>query len=463
MLPPDVVDVSRAAPAGASGDRADPAPWHIEAAWVTLIILALINFLNYVDRYVIAALVPFLTAPQSGGGLGLSHTQAGALATAFTVVHSLASIPLGIAADRWLRKGLIALGVGVWSFATAAAGLARSFAHIFAARAAVGIGEATYAPAASALISERFAPALRARALGIFQLGMVVGGGTGIVIGGEVAKHWGWRAAFWVVGAPGLLLAFLALLIHEPRRTRRQKPASLSPAGSLRLDAATPGSVPAVIWINLAGILITFFSGAILFWGPQFILRVRYHGDKAFIDHVVRNFGPLAVVAGLAGTLVGSFLADRMEKVRPGSGRLLTVAVGVFASVPCIAVALQTQLAWLQYGGLVLGVFFNVWYVGPILACLHDVVAPHLRATVTGAYLCLIHLLGDGPSPILVGALDDLTGSLRVGLLIAAGIMAVGGVAALLAMRGSRQVALIKAAQQHVGGSGPGPRPPQSS
>jgi MFS family permease len=151
--------------------------WAITSPTALLVILALINFLNYVDRMVISGLVPFLQDRRDG--LGLTSSEVGLLQGAFMVVHSLASIPLGLLADRFLRRRLIAIGVGLWSLATAAAGFAANFLQIFVARAAVGIGEATYAPAASALISDRFKPEQRARALGAFQLGMVLGGAVG--------------------------------------------------------------------------------------------------------------------------------------------------------------------------------------------------------------------------------------------------------------------------------------------
>jgi MFS family permease len=309
---------SSATPVPAVEPGAPPAKWWtIQSPGTILVVLALINFLNYVDRMVLSPLVPFLKDPVEKGGLGLSSSQAGLLQTAFMVVHSLASIPLGIVADRYLRTRVIAIGVGLWSLATAAAGFARSFAQIFVMRAAVGIGEATYAPAASALISERFSRAARARALGVFQLGMVFGGAVGLIAGGVVAATWSWRAAFFVVGAPGLMLTALVLCIREPRRARGKavRPATgPRPSGSAAFAVTTPEGMSAALWINVAGILITFFTGAIMFWAPQFILDARYGGDKAFLKIVSMQFGTIAVVAGIAGVMAGAFVADRLER-----------------------------------------------------------------------------------------------------------------------------------------------------
>lgn len=411
-----------------------------------LIVLALINFLNYADRQVMAPLVSLLQKSRADGGLSLSDGEAGALQTAFMVVHSLMSIPMGIFADRFLRRKMIAVGVGVWSLATAGAGFAQSFAQLFLARAAVGVGEATYAPAASTLISDKFPPASRARALGVFQLGMVIGGATGVVMGGIVGGSWGWRAAFYVVGLPGLLLAVVAWLIREDRRAPAPKgaPVDAPPASSLAIDVQHMVRSPAVVWINVAGILITFFTGAFIYWLPTFLLRYHYGGDTNQLKTVSVTFGILATVAGAIGVLAGSLIADRLEKRRPGAGRLLTVAIGTFASVPCALVGFLAQDITLVYIACGVGVFFNVWYVGPILAALHDVVPPRYRGTATGAYLLLVHLLGDAFSPWIVGAISGATQSLKLGLAVAAGLLTVGGFAALLAIPHAVRLSRLK-------------------
>jgi MFS family permease len=421
----------------ASTDRGQDPGWRFSSPITILVVLALINFLNYVDRMVIAPLVPFLRADVAEGGLGLSSEQIGLLQTAFMAVHSLASIPLGLLADRWVRKRLIAFGVGSWSIATALAGLAGSFTQIFFARAAVGVGEACYAPAATSLISEKFSEGARARALGVFQVGMVFGGAIGVISGGLVAGEWGWRAAFFVVGIPGLLLAVVAMLIHELPR-----PAAMMTR--TKLGNLTSFINPAVVWINVCGILVTAFTGAVMFWGPDFIIRYHYGDDLSHIQAVSVSFGTVATVAGVGGTIAGSLLADRLEKRMPGSGRLIAIAIGVFLSAPCAALGFIVKDPTLLYAALGLGVFFNVFYVGPILASLHGVVAPDRRGLATGTYFLVIHLLGDAISPTIVGILDEAY-SLRVGLLLMTGVLALGGLAALAAIPTAREIARSRA------------------
>jgi MFS transporter, Spinster family, sphingosine-1-phosphate transporter len=433
-----------------------PVP-RIVSPTATLLVLTLINFFNYVDRYVLAPLIPFLEQPVAEGGLGLSGTQVGLLQTAFMVVHSVASIPLGILGDRWVRPKVIAMGVGLWSLATAAAGFARSYGELFVARAAVGIGEAAYAPAASALISERFSAASRARALGIFQLGMLVGTAVGMVAGGVVGSAFGWRWAFFLVGFPGLILTVLALWLRDDRRPRVPRgtvypaagdapgatPGPAAGGASLGLRAATPGVRPALVLINLAGILITFFVGAVGFWVISFIVHYHYDGDTARVGEATLLFGVIGTAAGVGGALAGSFVADRIERRRPGAGRLIAIAIGALVGAPCAAFGLLAEDLAVLIVALTIGVFFISWYVGPVMAALHDVVPADRRATATGAYLFLVHALGDGISPGIVGVLKDLA-SLQVGLLVTLIPLALGALAALAAVPFSVRVAAAK-------------------
>src|SRR5262249_19974352 len=165
---------------------------------------------------------------------------------------------------------------------------------------------------------------------------------------------------------------------------------------------------------------------------------------------VTTVFGPIVLAGSIIGTVAGSFLADRLESWRPGNGRVLTVAIGVFGATPCVLVALSSHHAGVIYTSLFLGAPFAAFYVRAILAALHDGVPPELRATVTGAYFFAIHLLGDSISPVIVGRIYDLTQSLRYGLLVATGALLLGGAASLLALPGARRVALAKARQHAI-------------
>ncbi len=405
---------------------------YIVSPWAILFILAFINFLNYVDRLVIGGLVPILQQPVADGGLGLSGTQTGLLQSAFMWVHSVASIPLGIVADRYMRKKLIALGVGVWSVATALAGFAQNFGQLIVSRASVGIGEATYAPAATSLISDSFSAKSRARAMGVFQAGMAFGGGVGIVVGAAVGDAWGWRAAFFMVGVPGLLLTAAALAIAErPRPPLDPELAAKKMTREIRLVLRSKG----VLWIYAAGVLITFMVGALVFWGTEFVVRYHYAGDAGAADTVAVTFGPIVIFSSVVGAIVGSMLADRLETRVPGRGRLLVVALGPLLGMPFVVVGLWTGNLVLLYVSLGIGSMLNSFYLGPVLAALHDCVGQAAQATSTGFYFFIVHFLGDAISPPVVGIVSDATESLRVGMTVAAAAAVLGGLAALAGLR----------------------------
>jgi MFS transporter, Spinster family, sphingosine-1-phosphate transporter len=412
--------------------------FRVRSAAGLLTLLALINFLNYVDRMILAPLVEILKQPVHRGGLGLTSAQAGLLQTAFMVVHSVASIPLGYVADRYARRYLIAIGVGVWSVATTLAGFARTFAQLFAARAAVGIGEATYAPAASALISERFPPERRARALGIFQLGMGLGSAAGYFAGAFIAPVFGWRAAFFVVGLPGLLLVASMFLVDDETMACPARAAVVEPAAREKLGLALPA------WIIATGVLVTFFIGAVGFWGMPYVLRAHFDGNTHRMGQVAVQFGIPAAIATLSGMIAGAVAADRLERLKPGVGRLITIAVSVLIGVPLAMVGILLTHKVPQILVISAGVFFLAWYVGPILAALHESVPVRFRGTATGIYFFAVHALGDGISPPIVGMLDDMTGSLRPGLLLAVALAAIGGLCCVAAIASVRRAPELK-------------------
>lgn len=178
-------------------------------------LLALINVLNYLDRNIVFALFEPIK-----DDLGLSDTELGWIGSAYVIVYALAAVPLGVLADLKSRRAVIAVGVSVWSAFTAVGGLARHFWHLFLARAMVGVGEASYSPAAQSLIADYFPGRGRAFALGIFWGGLALGGVAGIWLGGELEHLYGWRAAFLAVGIPGFILAMLAAQLRDPARAR---------------------------------------------------------------------------------------------------------------------------------------------------------------------------------------------------------------------------------------------------
>ncbi len=181
-------------------------------AW-TLFVLFLLNALNFFDRSILGAIVEPLRREWS-----LSDAQVGWIGTAFTLLYAVVGLPLGRLADRAVRTRLLGAGALLWSAMTALSGLATSFASLFASRLGVGVGEAVCAPAAASLIGDLFPSERRGRATAVFMLGLPIGLGLSYAVGGAVAQAWGWRAAFFVAGLPGLAVAALCLALPEPPR-----------------------------------------------------------------------------------------------------------------------------------------------------------------------------------------------------------------------------------------------------
>src|SRR5215469_9826016 len=228
--------------------------------WQVLTILMLVNFVNYVDRQVIFSLFPFIRHD-----FALSYQQLGALATAFTVVLSLSTFPLGMLADRFSRRFVVSGGVLFWSAATFLSGFAGSFRSLLGARALVGVGEAAYAPAGAAMLSGTFPKEVRTRIQGACDIGMFAGGATGIALGGIMAQSFGWRMAFFFVGIPGLLLGLSAMRLPNPARSRSQ--AAIALGELLR--------VPAYLAVLAAGWFSSFAGYTYIAWGPDLIEEVK--------------------------------------------------------------------------------------------------------------------------------------------------------------------------------------------
>ncbi len=179
-----------------------------------LAVLSFINLFSYLDRYVVSALIESL----KNSNLGLSDANLGSLMTGFLVVYTLTAPIFGALGDRRSRPRLIALGVGCWSLVTALSGFSWNYLSLLAARASVGVGEAAYVTIAPSLLSDYFPVRQRGRVMAIFFCAIPVGSALGYVVGGLVDKHYGWRMAFFVAGVPGVLLAALCLLLHDPPR-----------------------------------------------------------------------------------------------------------------------------------------------------------------------------------------------------------------------------------------------------
>ena len=352
-----------------------------------LVILTLVNFVNYIDRQIIFGLVPLIKAD-----FALSHFQVALLGTVFSIVHSLGTLPLGWLADRTSRNKVITYGILFWSGATFLSGLAASFRSLLTARALVGVGEAAYTPAATAIISGSFAREIRARVQGVFDLGMFIGGALGLALGSILGEWVGWRPAFFVVGVPGLLLALTIVRLPEAPSEPRAK----------HIPIAHLLRVPAFVMVLISGWFISFAGHSYIFWGTEFVHRYKGFG----LGEAGVSLGVILVVAGILGVLAGAALADRLAQRFPW-GRGVIVSAGFLISAPLIFAALHVPSKALFLALFFLGSFFMTWYHGPVTAIIHDLIPARAHATAMGIYLFFVNAFATTTGPALVGKIAD--------------------------------------------------------
>ncbi|MCA9712084.1 MAG: MFS transporter, partial [Myxococcales bacterium] len=293
-------------------------------AYAILLVLTAINFVNYLDRQVVYAVLEPMSKE-----LGASDAQSGLLATVFLVAYMVASPVVGPLGDRVPRKHITAASLTVWSLGTVGSGLAPDYATLFASRVVVGVGEAGFAAVAPTVVADLFAPDRRGRMLSYFYLATPMGSALGYLLGGAVAQAHGWRAAFFVAGGPGLVLAVVAALLPEPRR------------GAMDASADDPDAPPTMqalrrLWrspawrVDTAGTtLMTFALGGLAAWMPTFFQRA--HGLS--VGEAGTAFGGVTVVAGLLGTLLGGWLGDRAQARGPG-GYFRVSGLGLLLGAP---------------------------------------------------------------------------------------------------------------------------------
>jgi MFS transporter, Spinster family, sphingosine-1-phosphate transporter len=400
-------------------------------------VLLVINILNYADRYVLSAVLPKIQS-----NLHLTFLEAGLLGSSFLIVYALATLPLGVWGDRSVRKNIVGFCVALWSVATVLAGLARNFVQLFTVRSVLGIGEAGYAPASLSLLGDYFPKAQRGRVLSFWSMGTLIGAALGFTIGGLIADSLGWRWAFYIVGLPGLLCAFLAWRMAEPVRGafdsqengRGNGEGAPIVHGGIGKDFGSTCrkllKIP-TYWVLVGALVFSFFTiGGTSFWLTSYIVEVfpMKLTTAGFIA------GAVLVIGGLVGTVMGGWLADAFQQRLP-EGRLLVATGGLLVGAPLVLIALFFHTLWLFIVVFILAAITLNFCTGPLNAVIQDVIAPEMRSTAIGLSLLLAHLLGDAASPFVIGALAGRI-SLRTALMLTAPTgLFVAGLICLLGLR----------------------------
>jgi len=399
-------------------------------AHTTLCILFAMNVLNYIDRSVLSGMLPLIKEEWA-----VSDRALGFLGTAFVITYMLASPVFGWLGDRFARKWIAGAGVAVWSISTAAAALARSFGQLFGLRMILGIGEASYATVAPTIITDLYPREKRSKMLAFFYVAIPVGYALGYILGGELGIRFGWRAAFLIVGLPGLLMALLILFIKEPMRGQSEAVNDEELSQYLKTHAPLKGYVELIrnksfVYDTIAMIFMTFATGALAYWMPTFFYRIRGI-ELAVAD---RNFGISLLVAGFFGTFFGGWLGDKLQ-TRFKSAYFMVSGIGMLLSVPCGVIAIYSPDPVTFWTAIFMSQFFLFLNTGPANAILINVVMPKMRVGAFAINIFLIHALGDVISPPIVGWISDKT-DLQFGLFAVAPVtMLLAGVFYLLGMR----------------------------
>lgn len=377
-------------------------------AWpvASLAVLTGLNLLDYLDRQLLAAVLPPLQKE-----LGLGDAQAGMIGTAFMLGYFLTSPIFGYLGDRWPRRWLVAAGVFVWSLGTLLSGHANAYVMLIFFRVLVGFGEASFGTISPGWIADLFPPSRRNNAISWFYLAIPVGSALGYILGGFLAARYGWRSAFLFAGYPGLLLAFVLFLLREPARGASE-PKSAAAAG-----AAGPVGwrsylelfkFPSYVLVILGYIAQTFAMGGFAFWAPTFLVKVH----QMELASAGLFFGQALVVMGLLATLGGGYLATAWQR-RTGVGYAWVLALSAIFAVPAAFLAFTLKDLTQAKVALAASMFLLFLCTGPLNTLILETVPVRMRASAVAMSIFSIHMFGDLWSPPFVGFLSDRWGDLQ--------------------------------------------------
>jgi MFS family permease len=367
-------------------------------AWYALGLLTIVYVLNFLDRTLIYLLFTPIKAE-----MHLTDTQLALLgATSFVIFYTLLGIPFGRMADRVSRKKLIAGGLAVWSLFSGLTGFATDFWTIFFCRLMVGVGEATLGPAALSLLSDYFPPRVRATVQAIYSSGIAIGAGVAFFLGGWIAKEYGWRWAFYLLGFPGLIFAVLVLLLKEkPRGQTETTTSSYSRDDWKVLFTSRP-----LIYLYLGYALFGLAANSLSIWGVTFFSRV-HEFDLARIGWWG---GILSVAAGAPGTILGGYMADKLRRKGRG-GRMLFSAFGALLAIPCWIALLFSNNEWALLAAIFVLLALSLMWLGPAAADVHEIAGPQLRGLGIGIYFFAVNIAAYAIGAPLIGLLNDLLGA----------------------------------------------------
>ncbi len=371
-------------------------------AHYALALLMAVALFAYVDRVIISVMQEGIRKD-----LGLSDTQLGTLTgLGFALFYTIFALPIARFADLWVRKYVIAIALAVWSLMTAFSGLAGGFVVLLLLRVGVAIGEAGSAPTSHSIISDYFPKRSRGRAMAIWGIMLSVGPAAGFLLGGRLQDMVGWRDAFVIIGAAGLLLVPVILLtMREPRR-------GAADAGTAAKQILAPPLITVLktVWRLKSFFLLCLATAfhaisylAILNWSAPFYQRSHGLSPSETGDYM----GIMVGLGGVAGTLLGGFLADRLGSHDVRWYMLLpAIATILVIPVACIQFLATDIVTSIGAGTLLLGL--TQIYIGPVNATQQSLVGPGMRAMISATLVFVVNIIGMGLGPLITGVISDL-------------------------------------------------------
>ncbi|MBW1894558.1 MAG: MFS transporter [Deltaproteobacteria bacterium] len=363
-------------------------------------LLFILFMFDYIDRMVIVSLFPFIKQEW-----GLSDTQCGLFVSAVYWAQFVFAFPISVLIDRWSRKKSIGLMAVFWSIATMICAFTKNFTQLFAARTAIGIGEAAYAPGGSAMISAMFPEKKRAMIMGIWNSAIPLGSAVGITLGGFIAVNYGWRHAFGIVALPGLIAALLFFTVKDYKTVDLVKNGNESELIKTKIKKSdiarkfirTPSLI--LTYLGFAGNV--FVTTSLLSWLPTYFHRIydlpmEKAGMKASI----------VMLLAIIGAPLGGYLADMWLKKRKNA-RLVFPALSSIATAIILFVAFNLFAGTTQYIIMLFGGMAAIMFVPAAQATTQDLIHPGLRATSYSLCVIVQVLLGSSLGPIFIGAVSD--------------------------------------------------------
>ncbi|MEO8449177.1 MAG: MFS transporter [Gemmatimonadota bacterium] len=379
-------------------------------AWYVVGVLTLALVSSFVDRQILSLMVGPIKRD-----LGVSDSKMSLLGGAsFALFYTFLGLPIGRLADQKSRRGIIGVGVAVWSLMTALCGMARSYTELFLARIGVGVGEASLSPPAYSLIADYFPKERLGTAIGVYSLGIYLGSGLALALGGWIVgkvsgtELWTlpivgatrpWQVVFFVIGLPGLLIALLLRTVKEPERTGGQRPAVplRAVAGYMRSHAR------AFLSHNLGFGFIALVNYGSAFWVPTFL--VRHFGWT--ITRAGYVYGLSTMTLGVLGVVAGGWLGDRLLRAGYLDAKLRIGIIAALGVGACAILMFTAESEAILFAGLLPSTFFSSFGFGAAAAGIQEITPPAVRAQASSVYLFVVNLVGLGLGPSAVSTLTD--------------------------------------------------------